>query len=173
MQSSNGHQNGNRPASEVTYAEVRSAARLLGLFTPSLLAEAIHVDVAVGHTYLRALLAHRLCLETGEYITTTDGIDEPVFEMEPLPTTTWPRIRRTPPHVEAAQQFGMILYNLRGLPVRLERKDERRQIGSMPGSRLKQKLRDQRYKEMQNAKFKRAMEQRAKAQREPKWKRRK
>lgn len=140
-------------------------ARWLGLFTPTMLAEALHVDPSVGHSYVKALRFHRLVNDTGDYIPGDDGIEEPVLEMDPLPETHYPRLKRIPPHIQAVIQMGgVLLYNQRGKPVRIINESDRRKQGSLPGQRHRLKMRELRHRAMEDAKEERRKESQRKFQ---------
>lgn len=146
---SNGHPDNGR----VTYAEVRRMARWLGVFTERELAAALHVHEEVGGAFIDALAWHGLLLPEEHFIIGPDGVEEQVFEMDPLPDRHYRRNRYTPPEIAAVIELygGFLLYNRRGLPVRLTHKGEKGRVMSTPGARQKQKLRDLAWQRMQTA----------------------
>lgn len=148
----------------VTYAEVRRIARWLGCFTAGDLADALHVHEAVGEQFVKALLFHRLAVDTGETVELNEG-PVAVFEMEPLPDTVYPRIHHMPPEVMAVIEMGGFwLFDERGVQQRVVSHGERGRQMSTSGARLRLKLKQQRFDQMVEARKQRAEKQRLKAQ---------
>jgi hypothetical protein len=142
-------QNGN---GRVTYTEVRRMARWLGVFTARDLADALRVQEEIGDDFITALAWHGLLLPEEHYIIGPDGTEEPIYEMDPLPERHYPRNRYTPPEIVAViETGGLLLYNHRGIAVRLSNKGEKGRVMSTPGARQKQKLRDLAWERMQRA----------------------
>lgn len=176
MGGSNGNGSNGHAPDRVTFDEVRQAARWLGLFGASDLADALRCHPEVARRAITALRVHRLLLDTGEHQDGTDG-SEPVWEMVPLPDRHYPREYGVRPEMLAVMEMGgFLLYDQRGLPVRLRSEREMRRTLSTPGARQMHRNRELAYKRQQEATAKRAEEQRIKAKKEkempPKWKRR-
>lgn len=137
--------NGRAPG-ELTYDDVRDAARWLNVFTASDLADALHVPPPAAVPFIRALLFHGIAFETGE---TLDGPlgDEALLEMVIHPPGPRSRPRRTPPEVLE----GYDLAPRRGLPVRLVDHGKRGTTMSNPGERKKLKDRERAYRQQVEA----------------------
>jgi hypothetical protein len=165
----NGNGNGD---GRVTFDEVRRMARWLGLFGPSDLADALRCHPEVAERGILALRAHRLLLDTGEQQDGPDG-EEEVWEMVPLPDTVYPRDKRTPPEVVAVMQSGgFLLYDERGVPVRLRADSDMRRVLSTPGARKFHRERERAYERQQRAIRQRAEVSSRRAKNfVPKWKR--
>lgn len=154
MSDDNGHSNGNGHAdSRVTYAEVRRAARWLGVFTPELLAETLRVHHAVAERFIMALRWQGMAQDTGSLVQGEGGVPEPVYEVEPLPETRYNRQRSTPPEVVAVMQMfgGFELISPRGKPVRIRTERSMRKSMSTPGARQVHKNRERAFRRQQQA----------------------
>lgn len=175
VSNSNGHHDlvpsGNGHAVGVTYAEVRDWATWLGAFTASDLAYSMAVDQAIADRGLRALLWHGAVEPTGDWIDGPVGPEEIVHYV----TFKYPPDPNEHPHEppEWVTCDREILCP-RGLPIRMiSDRDRRKAMSSNMAMRRVLKERDRRWNEMEAAKLARAEKQKAKAQKEPKWKRRK
>jgi len=148
---SNGNGNG-----RVTYAEVRRMARWLNAFTPRELAEALHVHEAVAERFVVAMLwtghvGGSVISDTGAWLDGPEG-RETLYEIVPLPDTVYRRNRYLPPEVQAVVETGgLLLYNHRGLPVRIRTERSQRRAMSTPGSRQLHKDRERAYQRQQDA----------------------
>jgi hypothetical protein len=147
---SNGNGNGNGRG--VTYSEVRRMARWLNAFTARELADALHAHEAVGERFVRALRWQGICEDTGATIEGPSG-PEQLYEMEPLPDWNEPRIRRVPPEIQAVYEMfgGLLLFDLRGLPVRIRTERAQRRSLSTPGARQVHKNREREYHRQKEA----------------------
>ena len=144
--------NGASPVSQrVTFGEVRTMARWLDTFTVDELADALRVNVQVADDFVIALDSHGMLTDEPDWIDGPEG-PEPLYQMEPLPDTHYPRNKYLPPEVQAVLETGgFMLYDLRGRPVRITNKGEKGRVMSTPGARQKQKLRDLAYARHQEA----------------------
>lgn len=145
---------------QVTYGEIRMWARWLGMFTASDLADAMGVDHEVGLKGIRALLWHGLVSETGDELDGYYGAEAIVEYNDPrlLPGPTQHPVGRLPEHIAVSEMGGWLLYDRRGLPVRLLDNTSRRNLAQQAGSgnRLRMKLRDARFEAHQQAQLDRA-----------------
>lgn len=111
-----------RSNGEVTYAEARRVARWLNAFTARELADALHVNPAVGERFVRAMLWKG---HVGGPVITDTGVDldgpegaERLYEIVPLPPSR-PREKRIAVCIQAVLEKygGFILYDDRGRTV--------------------------------------------------------
>lgn len=137
MEASNGNGNGRG----VTYAEARRMARWLNAFTPRELAQALRVHEAVGERFVKAMLwpnhaGGSVIEDTGIELEGPEGTER-LYEVVPLPPDEEHRPKHTPPHIAAVHEMfgGLLLYDLRGRPVRIRTERQLRIAMSTPGSR--------------------------------------
>jgi hypothetical protein len=153
-----------------TYAEARWWFVYLRVFTPSDLADAMAVSDEVAERFIRAAVWHGIVIDSGGSVNGT-GPPENIFEWKPLPVgprrhyTHAPEWKITPGCYDLAP--------VRGMPVRLRSERDQRKSLSTPGARGVHKRRELAYERQEQARLKRIEEQKAKAQKDPKWKRRK
>jgi len=151
---------------QVTYAEVRRMAYWLNAFTARELAEALHVHEDVGERFVRALLwgghvGGPIIEDTGAWESGPDGSPEPIYEMCPMPEGTVKRNKYPPVWLLAVWEMGgFLLYNSRGLPVRIRTERERGPM-STPGARQKHINRERAWRRQQDAIRERARVERA------------
>lgn len=158
-------------ALELTYGEIREAARMLACFTATDLAHLLGVDHEVGVRAIEALCMHKICRNSGDLLDGRNGY-EYVIEYVPVPAGPSQRERGPDPVQVAVSQAGRISVQ-RGLPVRIR---TGRMVGralSTPGQRQKHKNNEREYQRQKEAKESRAAAQRGKAQQDPKWKKHK
>lgn len=130
-------------------------ARWLGVFTAQDLADALRVPVELGDQFITALLWHEMVHETDDWVEGPHGV-ETIYELEPLPPGPNQRPRHTPPEISAVREFGgLLLYDLRGLPVRIRTERDQRRSLSTPGARQVHRNREREYERMQQAKAQR------------------
>lgn len=146
-----------------TYAEARSWIVWLHTFTASDLAQAMAINEEVAERFIKAALWHGIILDT-EDRTNGGGPVEAIYTYAPLPPGPTHHPHGTPPEVIAVMQMGgPIIYDVRGLPVRLVDNTKRRdQMQRTKGARLRIKRRDAAYEAMQQAKMERAESDRQK-----------
>lgn len=147
--------------STVTYAEVREWVHWLKVFTPSELADAMAIDVAVAERFMRAALWHGMVEDTGVRLNGyTD--EEPLYRRVKLEFSDGPREYNSG-WLAPEKDRGLGCYDLapiRGLPVFIRKQDQKG--SSTPGVRLRLKLKEQRRKNMEQARMD-AMEAQRKA----------
>jgi len=142
---------------QVTYAEVRRMAYWLNAFTARELAEALHVHEAVGQRFVRALLwsghvGGPIIQDSGAWEHGPEGQEEPIYEMRPMPEVTVKRNRYAPVWLTAVLEMGgFLLYDQRGVTVRIRTEREHRGPMSTPGSRQFHKNREREYQRQQQA----------------------
>jgi hypothetical protein len=162
----------------VTYAEIRTWCRWLHTFTASDLADAMGVDYEVGVRGVKALIWHGIVFDTGDEIDGPYG-PEAIVEYAPLPPAPTHHPKGTPPEVIAVSQMGgWLLYDQRGLPVRIRSERDMRKILSTSGARSHHVNRERAYERQEEARKKAKEAAALKARREaenggPKWKRKK
>lgn len=159
----------------VTYAEIRDWAVWLQLFTASDLADAMGVNIEWGRRGVKALLWHGICEDTGDVIDGPFG-PEPIIGYVPLPPGPKHHPHGILPEVIAVSQMGGFeIFNQRGVPVRIRTERQMRKSLSTPGARQTHKNRERAYELQEEARRRRAEEQRIASAREkelgPKWKR--
>jgi hypothetical protein len=98
------------------YAECRTWARWLGVFTASDLANVMGVSVEVGERGVTALLHHGICERTGEFLDGPDGELEEIIGYVPLPDGPSEHWTDIPPEIQVG--YTEIL-SPRGVPVTL------------------------------------------------------
>jgi hypothetical protein len=157
--------------SALTYSEIREWAVILGAFTASDLARAMGVDYDVGRRAVNALCMQGICANTGDMLDGPHGY-EPVIEYVPPPPGPTHRESGPDPVETAISQAGRISVQ-RGTPVRIRTERQMRRSLSTPGARQQHKNRERAYERQEEAKEKRRKRQQAKAQKDPKWKRKK
>jgi hypothetical protein len=178
IQNGNGNQsnNGTRlhayDAGRVTYAEVRRMANWLEVFAASDLADALRVPIELGDDFITAMLWHGIIEDTDDFVDGELGI-ETVYQMVKVAADPKEHWTDTPPEIQAVLDMygGFELFNNRGMPVRIRSERDMRKTLSTPGARQIHKERERRYLAMEEAKRKRAEEDRKKSQKDPKWKR--
>lgn len=156
----------------VTYAEIRWWAVTLDTFTASDLADSMGVSREWGERGVRALKWHGIVEGTGDYLDGVDGPEE-ICTYVPLPPGPdahphphAPNPARLPPELA-----HFTIHVERGMPVRIRSSREIREkyAQGSGGARHRMKLAEARYEAQEEARRKRAAEQRAKADKEPKW----
>jgi hypothetical protein len=157
--------------SALTYDEIREWAVILGAFTASDLARAMGVDLEVGERAVNALCLQEICVNTGDMLDGPHGY-EPVIEYVPPPPGPTRYDAGPDPVEQTIRQAGKIAVE-RGTPVRIRTERQMRRSLSTPGARQHHLNRDRNYQRMEEAKEKRRQAQQAKAQKDPKWKRKK
>lgn len=155
----------------LTYGEVREWAVILEKFTAGDLAREMGVDYETGVRSVRALCMHGICRYTGDKIDGPHGYEEIVAyaELPDGPTSYEPS---APDPVQAAIANARIFVQ-RGEPVRIRTERKNRRGMSTPGQRQKMKNQERNYQRQQEAKVKRAEMQKSKAQKDPKWRKKK
>lgn len=142
----------------------------LRVFTPSELADSMGVDDVVAERFIHAAIWHGIVLDSGDSINGS-GPPERIYEWKPLPAgprnhfTHAPEWKITPGCYDLAP--------VRGMPIRIRTEREMRKIMSTAGSRGVHHRRELAYEKQEAARKKRIADSKAKAQKEPKWKRRK
>jgi hypothetical protein len=154
----------------LTYDEIREWAVILGAFTASDLARAMGVDVEVGRRAVNALCLQEICVNTGDMLDGPHGY-EPVIEYVPPPPGPT-RYDAGPDPAQQAVRDARIVVE-RGTPVRIRTERQMRRSLSTPGARQQHKSRERAYQRQEDAREQRRQAQKAKAQKEPKWKRKK
>lgn len=156
---------------ELTYGEVREAARMLRCFTATDLAHLLGVEHDIGVRAVEALCMQKICRNSGDLLDGRNGY-EYIIEYVPVPAGPSQRERGPDPVQVAVSQAGRITVD-RGRPVRIR---TGRMLGrslSTPGQRQKHKDREREYQRQQDAKAARAKLQQSKAQQDPSWKKKK
>lgn len=150
----------------LTYDESRMWTYWLRVFAPSDLAASMGVPVEAIEGFLIGLQRNGTIEDTGDRINGT-GPEEPIFSFVPLPPGPTEHFTKEPP--ETLRRIGC--YELapsnRGMPIRLRSDREYRRAGSKPGEGHKMRLREKRYKKMQEAIEKRKEAQRLAKRNEP------
>ncbi|HEX7088683.1 MAG TPA: hypothetical protein VF192_01025 [Longimicrobiales bacterium] len=98
----------------ITYAEARRWARWLDEFCASDLAGVLGCDSELGARFVRALLWHGICFDTGSVIENGHG-PEPVIAYVPLPPGPKEHATGTPPELATPGVYSEA--PKRGLPV--------------------------------------------------------
>lgn len=155
----------------LTYDEVRDWARELGTFTASDLAFEMGVDHATGVRCVNALCRQGVCAGTGDHLDGPRGY-EPIVTYVPVPPGPTSYDAGPDPVAQAISQAGRIVV-ARGEAVRIRTERKNRRGMSTPGQRQKMKNQEREYKKQVTAREARAEEQRSKAQKDPKWKKKK
>lgn len=157
---------------DLTFGEVRDWAILLRHFTAGDLAHEMGVDFETGRKAVNALILEGICRATGDEVDGRYGY-EPIIEYVPPPPGPTKREPTGPDPVQTAiSQAGRVIVE-RGTPVRIRTRRDTGRALSTPGSRQIHKNRERNYERMQEAKRERAELQKRRAQKEPKWKRKK
>jgi len=140
-----------------TYAEARMWFRWLQVFTPHDLADAMAVHPDVAYRFVRAAEWHGIVENTGDRVNGT-GPEEDIYSYVPLPPGPTEHPTGPLPELMAVREMGgFLLFDQRGLPVRLVDNTERRNMmQTTGGARVRMKLRDARYRATEQAKVERA-----------------
>lgn len=160
-----------------TYAEARSWFVLLDEFTVSDLADSMAVDWFVAERFVTAAIWHGIVQDTGDSVNGS-GPPESTFRYVHLVNYRGPRYqppKDSPPPEWKNTYIGCYteILSPRGMPVRIRTDKDARRMGSTPGQGHQWRLREKRFQEAEAARRARAEAQKSKAQKEPKWKRRK
>jgi hypothetical protein len=155
----------------LTYDEVREWAIELELFTPSMLAHEMGVDLETGRRSVNALIRDGICTNTGDQVDGPHGYEYVIAYVPPPPGPT-SRPHSPDPVQQAIAQHGRITVR-RGVPVRIRTERRNRRGMSTPGQRQKMKNNEREYQKQKEAIEKRIEERKSKAQKDPKWKRNK
>lgn len=154
---------GAEPAS-VTYAEVRAWSVILQVFTISDLAYSMAISEEIAERGIRALLYHGIVESTGDWIDSQE-----ILRYVPLPPGPNEHETGTPPWM--LWPCGSEILSPRGLRVRIRTQRDQRGTMSTPGARRRLRDNERAYQRQEEAKARRAEEQRRKAETDPKWKR--
>lgn len=132
-------------------------ARWLMVFTASDLAYALRVTTGLADQFCVAMLRHEILFDTEDVLDGPDG-DEVVWEMHPLPDGPNEHPHGVLPEVLAVMQMGgFLLYDQRGVPVRIRTERAQRQGMSTPGTRQGLKNRERAFRKGEEAKAERML----------------
>lgn len=164
-------------SSTVTYTEMRWWARTLQAFTASDMANVMAVHYDIGVKAIRALCWHGICEETGEDIDGPFGLEPIVYYLPLPPGPTHHPHYELPEHSAVREMGGLLLYDVRGQPVRIRTERQMRKSLSTPGARQMHVNRERAFQAQELARAQAAETAKIKAAREkaegPKWKRKK
>jgi hypothetical protein len=152
------------------YAEARTWFVYLNTFTATDLADDMAIHPELASRFIVAGLWHGIIEDTGDSINGR-GPRESIYRYVPLPAgprehpTRPPEWRSTPGCYELARATGMA--------VRIRSDRDSRRLLSTPGARHKMKLREQRYREQEQARMDMMEAMRKKEAKPPKWMRKK
>jgi hypothetical protein len=154
----------------VTYQETRFWAVTLRVFTVSDLADIMAVPEEALDSFVFGLLFNGTIEDTGDRINGRGSGIEEVYAWIPLPAgpkehETGP----TPESIAVMEMGGFEVLSPRGGPVRIRTERQMRRSLSTPGARQTHKLRELAYQRQEEARQKRAEEQRLKGSKKPKW----
>jgi hypothetical protein len=154
----------------LSYDEIREWAVILGAFTASDLARAMGVADEIGQRAVTALCTQGMCVNTGDMLDGPSGY-EPVIEYVPPPPGPTSYDGGPDPVAQAVRDARIEVD--RGTPVRIRTERKMRRSLSTPGARQMHKNRERAYQRQEDAREKRRQAQKANAQKEPKYKRKK
>lgn len=155
----------------LTYGEVRDWAQILERFTATDIAREMGVDIETGRKSVTALCMHGICKYTGDKVDGPHGYED-LVEYIDLPDGPTSYVPSAPDPVQAAIA-GARIFVERGQQVRIRTERKNRRGMSTPGQRQKMKNQQRNWEKQQDAKAKRAEIQKSKAQKDPKWKKKK
>lgn len=133
-------------------------ARILQVFTPGDLADAMAVDLEVARRGVRALIWHGIVEDTGDRFYTHYG-EEPIIGYVPLPPGPKEHPTGIPP--ERLEGYTEVL-SPRGMRVRIRTERMTRRALSTPGSRQVHRNRERAWERQQQANRERAERERRK-----------